>query len=491
MGEQLTSRAENYSQWYNELVIKSGLAENSAVRGCMVIKPYGYTLWENMRDILDRMFKDSGHVNAYFPLFIPKSYLSREASHVEGFAKECAVVTHYRLKQNPDGEGIIVDPDSKLEEELIIRPTSETIIWSTYKNWIQSYRDLPILINQWANVVRWEMRTRLFLRTAEFLWQEGHTAHQSEQEAIEEAERMVHIYADFVENYMGVPVVIGVKSPAERFAGAVNTYCIEALMQDGKALQAGTTHFLGQNFAKAFDVQFLNKNNTLEYVWATSWGVSTRLIGALIMAHSDDKGLVLPPKIAPIQVVIIPIYRNDEQLAKVNQVAFSIEKALKARNISVKYDNRDEYRSGWKFNEYEMKGVPVRITVGARDLENNQVELFRRDTLEKNLVDCNTVVAEAEALLEDIHKSIFNKALAFREQNITKVDSWEEFVDVIENKGGFVSAHWDGTAETEEAIKEKTKATIRCIPLNNPQEEGKCVYSGKASKERVLFARAY
>ncbi|MDD2686831.1 MAG: proline--tRNA ligase [Bacteroidales bacterium] len=491
MGEQLTSRAENYSQWYNELVIKSGLAENSAVRGCMVIKPYGYTLWENMRDILDRMFKDSGHVNAYFPLFIPKSYLSREANHVEGFAKECAVVTHYRLKQNPDGEGIIVDPDSKLEEELIIRPTSETIIWSTYKNWIQSYRDLPILINQWANVVRWEMRTRLFLRTAEFLWQEGHTAHQSEQEAIEEAERMVHIYADFVENYMGVPVVIGVKSPAERFAGAVNTYCIEALMQDGKALQAGTTHFLGQNFAKAFDVQFLNKNNTLEYVWATSWGVSTRLIGALIMAHSDDKGLVLPPKIAPIQVVIIPIYRNDEQLAKVNQVAFSIEKALKARNISVKYDNRDEYRSGWKFNEYEMKGVPVRITVGARDLENNQVELFRRDTLEKNLVDCNTVVAEVEALLEDIHKSIFNKALAFREQNITKVDSWEEFVDVIENKGGFVSAHWDGTAETEEAIKEKTKATIRCIPLNNPQEEGKCVYSGKASKERVLFARAY
>ncbi|MFA7402169.1 MAG: proline--tRNA ligase [Bacteroidales bacterium] len=491
MAEQLTTREENYSQWYNDLVIKSGLAENSAVRGCMVIKPYGYTLWENMRDVLDRMFKQSGHVNAYFPLFIPKSYLSREASHVEGFAKECAVVTHYRLKQNPDGEGVIVDPDSKLEEELIIRPTSETIIWSTYKNWIQSYRDLPILINQWANVVRWEMRTRLFLRTAEFLWQEGHTAHQSEQEAIEEAERMVHIYADFVENYMAVPVVIGVKTPAERFAGAVNTYCIEALMQDGKALQAGTTHFLGQNFAKAFDVQFLNKNNTLEYVWATSWGVSTRLIGALIMAHSDDKGLVLPPKIAPLQVVIIPIYRNDEQLAQVNEMALSIEKALKARNISVKYDNRDEYRSGWKFNEYEMKGVPVRITVGARDLEQNKVELFRRDTLEKNLVDCNTVVAEVEALLEDIHKSIFNKALAFREQNITKVDSWEEFVDVIENKGGFVSAHWDGTAETEETIKEKTKATIRCIPLNNPQEEGKCVYSGKASKERVLFARAY
>ncbi|OQA92507.1 MAG: Proline--tRNA ligase [Bacteroidetes bacterium ADurb.Bin234] len=491
MAEQLTTREENYSQWYNDLVIKSGLAENSAVRGCMVIKPYGYTLWENMRDILDRMFKQSGHVNAYFPLFIPKSYLSREASHVEGFAKECAVVTHYRLKQNPDGEGVIVDPDSKLEEELIIRPTSETIIWSTYKNWIQSYRDLPILINQWANVVRWEMRTRLFLRTAEFLWQEGHTAHQSEQEAIEEAERMIHIYADFVENYMAVPVVIGVKSPAERFAGAVNTYCIEALMQDGKALQAGTTHFLGQNFAKAFDVQFLNKNNTLEYVWATSWGVSTRLIGALIMAHSDDKGLVLPPKIAPLQVVIIPIYRNDEQLAKVNEMALSIEKALKARNISVKYDNRDEYRSGWKFNEYEMKGVPVRITVGARDLENNQVELFRRDTLEKNLVTCNTVVEEVERLLEDIHITIFNKALAFRDQNITKVNTWEEFVDVIENKGGFVSAHWDGTAETEEAIKEKTKATIRCIPLNNPQEEGKCVYSGKASKERVLFARAY
>lgn len=491
MAEQLTTREENYSQWYNDLVIKSGLAENSAVRGCMVIKPYGYTLWENMRDILDRMFKQSGHVNAYFPLFIPKSYLSREASHVEGFAKECAVVTHYRLKQNPDGEGVVVDPDSKLEEELIIRPTSETIIWSTYKNWIQSYRDLPILINQWANVVRWEMRTRLFLRTAEFLWQEGHTAHQSEQEAIEEAERMVHIYADFVENYMAVPVVIGVKSPAERFAGAINTYCIEALMQDGKALQAGTTHFLGQNFAKAFDVQFLNKNNTLEYVWATSWGVSTRLIGALIMAHSDDKGLILPPKIAPLQVVIIPIYRNDEQLAKVNEVALSIEKELKSRNISVKYDNRDEYRSGWKFNEYEMKGIPVRITIGSRDLENNKVELFRRDTLEKNLVDCNTVVAEVETLLEDIHKTIFNKALAFREQNITKVDSWEEFVDVIENKGGFISAHWDGTVETEEAIKEKTKATIRCIPLNNPQEEGKCVFSGKPSKERVLFARAY
>ena len=491
MAEQLTTRQENYSQWYNDLVIKSGLAENSAVRGCMVIKPYGYALWENMRDVLDKMFKQTGHQNAYFPLFIPKSYLSREASHVEGFAKECAVVTHYRLKQSPDGQGVIVDPDSKLEEELIIRPTSETIIWSTYKNWIQSYRDLPILINQWANVVRWEMRTRLFLRTAEFLWQEGHTAHQTEAEAIEETEKIINIYADFVENYMAVPVLMGVKSPAERFAGAVETYCIEALMQDGKALQAGTSHFLGQNFAKAFDVQFLSKENKLEYVWATSWGVSTRLIGALIMAHSDDRGLVLPPKIAPMQVVIVPIYRNEEQLAKVSEVAESIQKALQAKNISVTYDNRDEYRSGWKFNEYEMKGIPVRITIGARDLENNQVELFRRDTLEKIQVSCDNVVSEVENLLENIHNTMFAKALAFREQNTYKVDTWEEFKDCIENKGGFVSAHWDGTPETEEAIKEQTKATIRCIPLNNPKEEGKCIYSGKPSNERVIFARAY
>ncbi|MBP7103212.1 MAG: proline--tRNA ligase [Bacteroidales bacterium] len=491
MAEQLTTRQENYSQWYNDLVIKSGLAENSAVRGCMVIKPYGYALWENMRDILDRMFKLTGHQNAYFPLFIPKSFLSREASHVEGFAKECAVVTHYRLKQSPDGQGVIVDPDSKLEEELIIRPTSETIIWSTYKNWIQSYRDLPILINQWANVVRWEMRTRLFLRTAEFLWQEGHTAHQTEAEAVEETEKIINLYADFVENYMAVPVLIGVKSPVERFAGAVETYCIEALMQDGKALQAGTSHFLGQNFAKAFDVQFLSKENKLEYVWATSWGVSTRLVGALIMAHSDDRGLVLPPKIAPLQVVIIPIYRNEEQLAKVSEVAENIQKGLQTKNISVKYDKRDEYRSGWKFNEYEMKGVPVRITIGARDLENNQVELFRRDTLEKIQVPCDSVVNEVESLLDNIHRTMFAKALAFREQNTYKVDTWEEFKDSIENKGGFISAHWDGTPETEEAIKEQTKATIRCIPLNNPQEEGKCIYSGKPSKERVIFARAY
>jgi prolyl-tRNA synthetase len=444
-----------------------------------------------MRDVLDRMFKQTGHQNAYFPLFIPKSFLSREASHVEGFAKECAVVTHYRLKQSPDGQGIIVDPDSKLEEELIVRPTSETIIWSTYKNWIQSYRDLPILINQWANVVRWEMRTRLFLRTAEFLWQEGHTAHQTEAEAIEETEKIINLYADFVENYMAVPVLIGVKSPAERFAGAIETYCIEALMQDGKALQAGTSHFLGQNFAKAFDVQFLSKENKLEYVWATSWGVSTRLIGALIMAHSDDRGLVLPPKIAPLQVVIVPIYRNEEQLAKVSEVAENIQKSLQVKNISVKYDKRDEYRSGWKFNEYEMKGVPVRITIGARDLENNQVELFRRDTLEKIQVACDSVVNEVENLLDNIHRTMFAKALAFREQNTYKVDTWEEFKNSIENKGGFVSAHWDGTPETEEAIKEQTKATIRCIPLNNPQEEGKCIYSGKPSKERVIFARAY
>ncbi|MGI6291850.1 MAG: proline--tRNA ligase [Bacteroidales bacterium] len=491
MSEQLITKEENYSQWYNDLVIKSGLAENSAVRGCMVIKPYGYTLWENMRDVLDRMFKKSGHVNAYFPLFIPKSYLSQEASHVEGFAKECAVVTHYRLKQSDDNKGVVVDPDSKLEEELIIRPTSETIIWSTYKNWIQSYRDLPLLINQWANVVRWEMRTRLFLRTAEFLWQEGHTAHQSEAEAIEEAEKMIHIYADFAENYMAVPVVIGTKSLSERFAGAVDTYCIEALMQDGKALQAGTSHFLGQNFAKAFDVQFLNKENKLEYVWATSWGVSTRLIGALVMAHSDNKGLILPPKIAPLQVVIIPIYRNEEQLSQVNKVAENIVEALQAHNISVKYDNRDEYRSGWKFNEYELQGVPVRITIGPRDLENNKVELFRRDTFEKTLIDKDNIIDKVKSLLEDIHNNLFNRALKFREDNTTKVDTWDEFVDVIENKGGFVSAHWDKTAETEAIIKEKTKATIRCIPFNNPQEDGVCIYSGKPSNERVLFAKAY
>ena len=491
MAKNFTTRAENYSQWYNDIVKKADLAENSAVRGCMVIKPYGYAIWEKMHDALDKMFKETGHVNAYFPLFIPKSFLSREADHVEGFAKECAVITHYRLKNSPDGSGVVVDPEAKLEEELIVRPTSETIIWSTYKYWIQSYRDLPLLCNQWANVVRWEMRTRLFLRTAEFLWQEGHTAHATEQEAREETAKMLNVYADFAENYMAMPVLRGVKSPNERFAGAIDTYCIEAMMQDGKALQAGTSHFLGQNFAKAFDVQFLNKNNNLEYVWATSWGVSTRLIGALIMTHSDDNGLVLPPKLAPIQVVIIPIYKNDEQKAAIGEKVQTLMAKLKAKGISVKYDDDDSQRSGWKFNEYELKGVPVRVAIGPRDLENNQAEVARRDTLEKANYPLNTLDETIEGLLEEIQKNLFQRSLEFRDANIRKADTWDEFMDILDNKSGFVYAHWDGTTETEEKIKELAKATIRCIPFNNPLEDGKCILTGKPSKQRVVFARAY
>ncbi|HNX21114.1 MAG TPA: proline--tRNA ligase [Bacteroidales bacterium] len=490
MAKSITPREKDYSQWYIDIVKNADLAENSAVRGCMVIKPYGYAIWEKMRDALDKMFKDTGHVNAYFPLFIPKSFFSREADHVEGFAKECAVVTHYRLKKDPNG-GLMVDPDAKLEEELIVRPTSETIIWDTYKNWIQSYRDLPILCNQWANVVRWEMRTRLFLRTAEFLWQEGHTAHATREEAVIETEKMLNVYADFAEKHMAMPVIKGVKSPNERFAGALDTYCIEALMQDGKALQAGTSHFLGQNFAKAFDVKFLSKENKLEYVWATSWGVSTRLIGALIMSHSDDNGLVLPPKLAPLQVVIIPIYKDEEQLNAIRTKMEPVISALKARNITVKLDDDDSRRSGWKFNEYEMKGVPVRIAVGPRDLENNQVEIARRDTLEKKTVSYDNLNQYIETLLEDIQQNIYNKALIYREDNITKADTWEQFIELLDQKGGFISAHWDGTPETEDAIKEKTKATIRCIPFNNPQEEGTCILTGKPSNQRVLFARAY
>jgi len=491
MANKLTPKSVNYSQWYNELTLSADLAENSAVKGCMVIKPYGYSLWENMQAALDKMFKKTGHVNAYFPLFIPKSFLSKEASHVEGFAKECAVVTHYRLKNDPSGKGIVVDEEAKLEEELIVRPTSETIIWNTYKNWIQSYRDLPILCNQWANVVRWEMRTRLFLRTAEFLWQEGHTAHETAEEAMEETEKMINVYADFAEKFMALPVVKGRKSANERFAGAVETYCIEALMQDGKALQSGTSHFLGQNFAKAFDVKFLSKENKQEYVWATSWGVSTRLIGALIMAHSDDNGLILPPKLAPLQVVIVPVYKDIETLEKISVVANQIKDDLEKKNISVKYDDRDSQRSGWKFNEYELKGVPIRITIGPRDLENNQAEIFRRDTLEKQSLSLNNLPEKIENLLSEIQQNMYNKALAFRQENTRKADTWEEFVEILETKGGFVSAHWDGTTETEELIKEKTKATIRCIPLDNPQDDGKCILTGKPSKERVLFARAY
>jgi prolyl-tRNA synthetase len=489
MAKSITPREKDYSQWYIDIVKNAELAENSAVRGCMVIKPYGYAIWEKMRDALDKMFKDTGHVNAYFPLFIPKSFFCREADHVEGFAKECAVVTHYRLKNDPNG-GVMVDPDAKLEEELIVRPTSETIIWDTYRNWIQSYRDLPILCNQWANVVRWEMRTRLFLRTAEFLWQEGHTAHATKEEAIAETEQMLNVYAEFAEKHMAVPVIKGVKSPNERFAGALDTYCIEAMMQDGKALQAGTSHFLGQNFAKAFDVKFLSKENKLEYVWATSWGVSTRLIGALIMSHSDDNGLVLPPMLAPLQVVIVPIYKEVEQLDAIKAKMEPVIKALKAKNITVKLDDDDSRRSGWKFNEYEMKGVPVRIAVGPRDLENNQVEIARRDTLEKQTISFENLELYIEQLLEDIQNNIYNKALQFREQTTRKADTWEEFTQQLD-LGGFVSAHWDGTSETEDAIKEKTKATIRCIPLNNPLEEGKCILTGKPSTQRVLFARAY
>ena len=492
MSKEITPRSQDYSQWYNDLVLKGGLADYSAVRGCMVIKPYGFTLWENMRDTLDRMFKDTGHVNAYFPLFIPKSFLSKEAAHVEGFAKECAVVTHYRLKNDPNGTGVIVDPDAKLEEELIVRPTSETIIWNTYKDWIQSYRDLPILVNQWANVVRWEMRTRLFLRTAEFLWQEGHTAHATKEEAEEETRKMLDVYATFAEEYMALPVLKGVKSESERFAGAIDTYCIEALMQDGKALQAGTSHFLGQNFAKAFEVQYLNRDNQLEYVWATSWGVSTRLVGALVMAHSDDQGLVLPPKIAPLQVVIVPIYKGQEQKEQIDEKVTAIMAELKKLGISVKYDDNDNARPGWKFAEYEMKGVPVRLAIGARDLANNVVEIARRDTKEKQTVSLEGIAEHVKTLLNDIQDNMFNRAKVYRDTHITPANNWDEFVQLLDEKGGFVFAHWDGTAETEEAIKDKTKATIRCIPIDGTgAEEGTCILSGKPSRQRVYFARAY
>lgn len=488
---KLTSRGDDYSKWYNELVVSADLAQHSDVKGCMVIKPYGYAIWENMRNVLDVKFKETGHQNAYFPLFIPKSYLSKEASHVEGFAKECAVVTHYRLKNDPNGGGVIVDPDAKLEEELIVRPTSETIIWNTYKGWIQSYRDLPILVNQWANVVRWEMRTRLFLRTAEFLWQEGHTAHSTKAEAVEETRRMLDVYADFAENWMAMPVIKGIKTENERFAGAEDTYCIEALMQDGKALQAGTSHFLGQNFAKAFDVQFMSKEGQLEYVWATSWGVSTRLMGALIMTHSDDNGLVLPPKLAPLHVVFVPIYKGDEQLSSIREKGEAICNALKAKGLSVKLDDDDTKRSGWKFAEYELKGVPVRIAMGPRDLENGTVEIARRDTGEKTLVPLAEVEAYVVNLLDEIQANLVNRARSYRDAHITEVNSWDEFKDVLENKGGFVSAHWDGSSETETKIKEMTKATIRCIPLDAKDEAGSCVLTGNPSQRRVLFAKAY
>ncbi|MDV7140826.1 proline--tRNA ligase [Maribacter sp. TH_r10] len=491
MGKKLTKRSEDYSKWYNELVVKADLAENSGVRGCMVIKPYGFAIWEKMQAALDKMFKETGHENAYFPLFIPKSYLSKEASHVEGFAKECAVVTHYRLKNAEDGSGIIVDEDAKLEEELIVRPTSETIIWDTYRKWIQSYRDLPLLINQWANVVRWEMRTRLFLRTAEFLWQEGHTAHETEKEAVEEAERMMNVYAEFAQDHMAVPVVKGLKTESERFAGAVETYCIEALMQDGKALQAGTSHFLGQNFAKAFDVKFASKEGKQEFVWATSWGVSTRLMGALVMTHSDDNGLVLPPKLAPIQVVIVPIYKGLDQLDAISERVNPLVKELRAKGISVKYDNRDTYKPGFKFNEYELKGVPVRLAIGQRDMENGTYEVARRDTLEKETVPMDEVIAKIEFLMDDIQNNIYTKALDYREEHITEVETYEEFKKVLEEKGGFISAHWDGTTATEDKVKEETKATIRCIPIEGDKTEGRCMVTGEPSARRVLFAKAY
>ncbi|MGB5369710.1 MAG: proline--tRNA ligase [Flavobacteriaceae bacterium] len=491
MGKNLTKRSEDYSKWYNELVVKADLAENSGVRGCMVIKPYGFAIWEKIQSGLDKMFKETGHENAYFPLFIPKSYLSKEASHVEGFAKECAVVTHYRLKNAEDGSGIIVDPEAKLEEELIVRPTSETIIWDTYRRWIQSYRDLPLLINQWANVVRWEMRTRLFLRTSEFLWQEGHTAHATEKEAITEAELILDIYADFAENHMAVPVIKGTKTESERFAGALETYCIEALMQDGKALQAGTSHFLGQNFAKAFDVKFATKEGNQEYVWATSWGVSTRLIGALIMAHSDDNGLVLPPKLAPIQVVIVPIYKGLEQLEAISEKVNPLVKELRAKGISVKYDDRDTQKPGFKFNEYELKGVPVRLAIGQRDLDNGTFEVARRDTLATETVSAEELMGKIEFLLEDIQRNIFQRAFDFRQAHITEANSYEEFKSVLEREGGFIAAHWDGSSATEDKIKEETKATIRCIPLEARSESGRCMVTGKPSAKRVLFAKAY
>lgn len=488
---KLTSRKENYSQWYNELVVQANLAETSAVRGCMVIKPYGYAIWEKMQHQLDSMFKATGHVNAYFPLFIPKSFFSKEASHVEGFAKECAVVTHYRLKNDPEGKGVIVDENAKLEEELIVRPTSETIIWSTYKKWIQSYRDLPILCNQWANVVRWEMRTRLFLRTAEFLWQEGHTAHATAEEAREEAEKMINVYADFAENFLAIPVIKGVKSANERFAGAIDTYTIEALMQDGKALQSGTSHFLGQNFAKAFDVTFTNKEGVSDYVWATSWGVSTRLMGALIMTHSDDNGLVLPPKLAPIQVVIVPIYKNDEQFAAVKEKALALKANLEKRGITVKFDDDDTQKPGWKFAEYELKGVPVRLAMGARDLENGTVEVARRDTLEKETLAFDGIEDHIVALLDDIQANLYKRALNFRKEHTYVVNTYDEFKQHIANCDGFILAHWDGTTETEEKIKEETKATVRCIPFDAPDEEGTCIFSGKPSHKRALFAISY
>ncbi|MFT3702411.1 MAG: proline--tRNA ligase [Agriterribacter sp.] len=492
MSKEITPRAKDYSQWYNDLVIKGNLADYSAVRGCMVIKPYGFALWENMRDQLDKMFKDTGHVNAYFPLFVPKSLFEAEEKNAEGFAKECAVVTHYRLKADPATKGkLIVDPEAKLEEELVVRPTSEAIIWNTYKTWIQSYRDLPILVNQWANVVRWEMRTRLFLRTAEFLWQEGHTAHASSQEAVGETVKMLNVYAEFVENWMALPVIKGVKTPNERFAGAIDTYCIEALMQDGKALQAGTSHFLGQNFAKAFDVQFLNKENKQEYVWATSWGVSTRLIGALVMAHSDDEGLVLPPKIAPLQVVIVPIYKGDEQKTLIDSKVNDILHELKLAGVRVKYDDNDNTRPGWKFAEYEKKGVPVRIALGARDIENNTIEIARRDTREKETVSMDNISVRIINLLNDIQNDMFNKAKNYRDEHITLANNWEEFVQLLNEKGGFIAAHWDGTNETEDKIKELTKATIRCIPLEKDNEQGMCILTGKPSNRRVLFAQAY
>ncbi len=490
MSKGITSRAEDYSQWYNDLVIKADLAEYSAVRGCMVIKPYGYAIWERMQAILDKRFKETGHSNAYFPLFIPKSFFSKEASHVEGFATECAVVTHYRLKNDGNGQ-IVVDEEAKLEEELIVRPTSETIIWNTYKGWIESYRDLPILVNQWANVVRWEMRTRLFLRTAEFLWQEGHTAHATAEEAIAETEQMLEVYADFAENTLAVPVVRGRKTENERFAGALETYCIEALMQDGKALQAGTSHFLGQNFAKAFDVKFTSKEGKQEYVWATSWGVSTRLMGALIMAHSDDQGLVLPPKLAPIQVVIVPIYRTDEEKANIDSFVHALQAELKVKGISIKYDDRDTQRPGFKFAEWELKGVPVRVAVGARDMQNGTVELARRDTQSKETVAQEGLADKIEVLLEEIQQNIYQKALTYRSEHTTEVHSYDEFKEVLENKGGFVSCHWDGTVETEKRVKEETKATIRCIPLDSVEEEGTCIFTGKPSTRKVLFAKAY
>ena len=490
MSKKITPRSQDYSLWYNDIVQHADLAENSGVRGCMVIKPYGYAIWEKMQAELDKKFKQTGHVNAYFPLFIPKSYFSKEADHVDGFAKECAVVTHYRLKNSDDGRGIVVDEEAKLEEELIVRPTSETIIWDTYRKWIQSYRDLPLLVNQWANVVRWEMRTRLFLRTAEFLWQEGHTAHATKEEALEETDKIINLYSDFAQDFMAMPVVIGAKSENERFAGALETYTIEALMQDGKALQAGTSHFLGQNFAKAFDVKFATKEGTQEYVWATSWGVSTRLMGALVMTHSDDKGLVLPPKLAPFQVVIVPIYRNDEQLEKIKEIVLEIKSSLEQRNITVKFDDRDTHKPGWKFAEYELKGVPVRLAIGMRDVENGTIEVARRDTLEKETLKVENIDVQVEDLLNKIQKNLFDKANNFREENTFNADSYEEFKELIE-RGGFVYAHWDGTSETEEIIKNQTKATIRCIPETSEINEGKCIFSAKKSKQRVLFAKAY